>query len=78
MLSVQNSFAQFEAHIIATLQHGWQQFNQVVSTQADNTRSLYGDMTGTVRQTASRWQDLATLTLYRFSVYLPTSSGTVL
>ncbi|CAK1354747.1 Cytoskeletal signaling protein slm1 [Cercospora beticola] len=50
MLSVQNSFAQFEAHIIATLQHGWQQFNQVVSTQADNTRSLYGDMTGTIQR----------------------------
>lgn len=48
MLSVQNSFAQFEAHIVATVQHGWQQFNQVVTSQAETTRALYGDMTGTV------------------------------
>lgn len=50
MLSVQNSFAQFEAHIVATVQHGWQQFNQVVTSQAETTRSLYGDMTGTVQR----------------------------
>lgn len=48
MLTVQNSFAQFEAHIIATVQHGWQQFSQIVTQQTDTTRSLYGDMTGTV------------------------------
>ncbi|KAI5370606.1 Putative pleckstrin domain, PH-like domain superfamily, AH/BAR domain superfamily [Septoria linicola] len=50
MLAVQNSFAQFEAHIIATLQNGWQQFTQVVTAQAESTRSLYGDMAGTMQR----------------------------
>jgi hypothetical protein len=45
MIAVQNNFAQFEAHVIETLQQGLQQFAQVVTNQAENTRSMYGDMT---------------------------------
>lgn len=58
MLSVQNSFSQFEAHIIQTIQQGISQFNQVVSAQADNTRSLYGDMAGNVRFKAPKFDHM--------------------
>jgi hypothetical protein len=48
LLAVQNSFSQFEAHIVQTLQQGMAQFNQVVTAQADTARSLYGDMAANV------------------------------
>jgi len=44
LIAVQNSFAQFEAHIVQTFQNGFQQFHQVVTTQADQVRNMYGDM----------------------------------
>ncbi|RAQ99465.1 PH domain protein [Stemphylium lycopersici] len=47
LISVQNSFAQFEAHIIQEIQHGMGQFLQVVNTQAEHTKAAYGDMVGT-------------------------------
>ncbi len=47
MLAVQNNFSQFEAHVIQTMQQGLQQFSQVVSNQAEATRSMYGDMAAT-------------------------------
>ncbi|KAL6710132.1 hypothetical protein ACN47E_009923 [Coniothyrium glycines] len=47
LISVQNSFAQFEAHIIQEIQQGLGKFLQVVSIQADHTKSAYGDMIGT-------------------------------
>lgn len=47
LISVQNSFAQFEAHVIQTVQHGLAQFMQVVTTQCDQTKTMYGDMVGT-------------------------------
>ncbi|KAI8931517.1 hypothetical protein NX059_011176 [Plenodomus lindquistii] len=47
LISVQNSFAQFEAHILQTIQHGMAQFLQVVTTQAEHTKAAYGDMVGT-------------------------------
>ncbi|EMC99683.1 hypothetical protein BAUCODRAFT_21436 [Baudoinia panamericana UAMH 10762] len=50
MIAVQNSFAQFEAHIIQTIQNGLSQFNQVVTHQAEQTRSMYGDMVGTAQR----------------------------
>jgi hypothetical protein len=50
MLSVQNSFAQFEAHVIQTFQNGLAQFNTLLSNQAEQTRSMYGDMTGTAQR----------------------------
>ena len=40
LLQVQNSFAQFEAHVLQTMQHGFGQFNQVVSKQLDNTKIM--------------------------------------
>jgi hypothetical protein len=50
LISVQNSFAQFEAHIIQTVQHGMGQFMQVVNTQAEHTRAAYGDMVGNTQR----------------------------
>ncbi|KAF2123521.1 hypothetical protein P153DRAFT_380021 [Dothidotthia symphoricarpi CBS 119687] len=50
LISVQNSFAQFEAHIIQTIQHGMGQFMQVVHAQAEHTKAAYGDMVGTTQR----------------------------
>jgi hypothetical protein len=50
LISVQNSFAQFEAHVIQTVQHGMGQFMQVVSAQAEQTKQMYGDMVGTAQR----------------------------
>lgn len=47
MISVQNEFAQFEAHVLQTIQQGLQQFNQVMAHQADQQRNMYGDMAAT-------------------------------
>jgi hypothetical protein len=49
MISVQNNFAQFEAHIIQTMQQGMGQFMQVVSSQAEQTKVMYGDIVGTAQ-----------------------------
>ncbi|KAF2729437.1 hypothetical protein EJ04DRAFT_580638 [Polyplosphaeria fusca] len=46
LISVQNSFAQFEAHVIQTIQHGMGQFMQVVSTMSEQKKAMYGDMVG--------------------------------
>ncbi|KAK4549518.1 hypothetical protein LTR36_006515 [Oleoguttula mirabilis] len=50
LLSVQNSFARFEAHIVQTFQTGMSQFNQVVTHQAEQTRTMYGDMIGVTQR----------------------------
>jgi hypothetical protein len=50
LISVQNSFAQFEAHVVQTLQHGLGQFMQVVNNQAEQTKIMYGDMVGTAQR----------------------------
>lgn len=50
MLAVQSNFATFEAHVLQTFQTGIGQFNQVVSTQAENSRTLYGDMVGNIQR----------------------------
>ncbi|KAF1823537.1 uncharacterized protein K489DRAFT_379533 [Dissoconium aciculare CBS 342.82] len=50
MLAVQSNFSQFEAHVLQTLQSGIAQFNQVVSGQAEHTRTLYGDITAHVQR----------------------------
>lgn len=50
LLAVQNSFAQFEAHILQTIQNGLGQFNQALAHQADQTRSMYGDMVSTAQR----------------------------
>lgn len=53
MLSVQNSFSQFESHVLSTFTNGLAQFNQVVTNQTEQTRNMYGDMLGTVSGTLS-------------------------
>lgn len=50
LISVQNSFAQFEAHVLQTIQQGMGQFMQVVNTQAEQTKAMYGDMVGTTQR----------------------------
>ena len=50
LLGVQSNFASFEAHIIQTIQQGIGQFNGVITKQAEVTKGLYGDMTGTVQR----------------------------
>ncbi len=47
MIAVQNNFSSFEAHVIQTMQQGLQQFTQVTTNQAENSRSMYGDMSAT-------------------------------
>ncbi|GAM82457.1 hypothetical protein ANO11243_004370 [Dothideomycetidae sp. 11243] len=44
MLSVQNSFSQFEAHVVQTFQDAINQFNQTMANQAEQQRTLYGDV----------------------------------
>ncbi|KAJ9640380.1 hypothetical protein H2199_005919 [Coniosporium tulheliwenetii] len=50
LLSVQNSFAQFEAHIVSTIQTGMGHFNTAVSSQHDQTKNMYGDMASTAQR----------------------------
>lgn len=50
MIAVQNNFAQFEAHVIQAIQQGIEQFNQVVSAQAEQTRNMYGDITANTQR----------------------------
>lgn len=50
LIHVQDSFQQFEAHVILVLQQGLEAFNQVVGGQADKTRALYADMLGTAQR----------------------------
>ncbi|KAF2802504.1 uncharacterized protein BDZ99DRAFT_468954 [Mytilinidion resinicola] len=49
LIAVQNSFAQFEAHVIAVIQQGWGSFNQVLAAQAEQTKAMYADMTMTTQ-----------------------------
>ncbi len=46
LLAIQNSFKAFEEHVIKTLQQAMSSFLQVVTTQADSTKHMYGDMVG--------------------------------
>ena len=50
LLAVQKSFAQFEAHVIQTFQQGMGQFSQIVGNQAEQTRTMYGDMVSTAQR----------------------------
>lgn len=43
---VQNNFSQFEAHVVKVFQEGLEQFNQVMTKQSEQTRTMYGDMLG--------------------------------
>ncbi|KAK4964060.1 hypothetical protein LTR66_012494 [Elasticomyces elasticus] len=50
LLAVQNSFAQFEAHILQTIQSGVAQFSQILTSMSDRSKTLYGDMASTVQR----------------------------
>lgn len=50
MIAVQNSFSQFEAHVVQTFQQGLQQFNSVIQNQAEQTRNMYGDIAATAQR----------------------------
>ncbi|OKL56331.1 hypothetical protein UA08_08410 [Talaromyces atroroseus] len=45
-ITVQNSFAEFEAHVIETVQLAMNTFFQFMGAQLDQHRALYGDITG--------------------------------
>ncbi|KAL3956336.1 hypothetical protein ACCO45_009182 [Purpureocillium lilacinum] len=47
LISVQNNFKTFEAHVLQVLQQGMEAFVQLVGGQGEKTRALYGDMLGT-------------------------------
>lgn len=46
-LSVQNSFSQFEAHVVQTFQNAVNQFTQTMNHLADQNRALYTDINAT-------------------------------
>lgn len=50
MLSVQEHFAQFEAHIVQTFQNGLAQFNSIMQNTTEQTRNSYGDMIGVAQR----------------------------
>ena len=50
LLSVQDSFKQFEAHVIATVQNALNSFNQIMGGQADRQKAMYGDIAGTAQK----------------------------
>ncbi|KAH8704985.1 PH domain protein [Talaromyces proteolyticus] len=49
MITVQNSFAQFEAHVIETVQHAMSTFFQFMGGQFDRQRAMYGDIVGSAQ-----------------------------
>ncbi|RYP53154.1 hypothetical protein DL768_001828 [Monosporascus sp. mg162] len=50
LIHIQDSFQQFEAHIIQVIQQGLEAFNQVAGGQAEKIRVLYADMLGIAQQ----------------------------
>ncbi|KAL9099842.1 MAG: hypothetical protein Q9163_004718 [Psora crenata] len=50
LLAVQDSFASFEAHIIATFQHALSAFLQYVGGQAERQRAMYSDIISTAQR----------------------------
>ena len=49
ILNVQNSFQQFEAHVITTVQAALNSYQQFMSGQADRQKAMYGDMASTAQ-----------------------------
>ncbi|EXJ90881.1 hypothetical protein A1O1_03987 [Capronia coronata CBS 617.96] len=47
LIAVQNSFAQFEAHIITTVQTALNSYNQFMSGEADRLKAMFGDIAST-------------------------------
>lgn len=50
LIAVQQSFQQFESHVIETMQQAMEAFNSHVGGQAEKTRQLIADMTGTAQK----------------------------
>jgi hypothetical protein len=50
LLTVQNSFGQFEAHVLNTVQNALGSFSQFMGGQAERHRALYGDMASTAQK----------------------------
>jgi len=50
LLTVQDSFQQFEAHLVTTVQNALNSFNQLMGGQADRQKTMYGDMAGTAQK----------------------------
>jgi hypothetical protein len=50
LLAVQDSFQQFESHLIITVQNALNAFNQLMGSQADRQKAMYGDMAGTAQK----------------------------
>ena len=47
LIAVQNSFSQFEAHVIQSIQTALNSYNQFMSGQADRQKAMFGDMAAT-------------------------------
>lgn len=50
LLSMQNSFSQFEAHVLTNVQNALGSFSQFMGGQAERHRALYGDMASTAQK----------------------------
>lgn len=50
LLIVQNSFQQFEAHVLTTVQNALGSFSQFMGGQAERHRAMYGDMASTAQK----------------------------
>lgn len=49
ILAVQNSFQQFEAHVITSVQAAMNSYQQFMSGQADRQKAMYGDIASTAQ-----------------------------
>ncbi|KAL2421562.1 Cytoskeletal signaling protein slm1 [Exophiala dermatitidis] len=47
LIAVQNSFSQFESHIVTTVQTALNSYNQFMSGQADRLKAMFGDIAST-------------------------------
>ena len=50
ILTVQNDYAQFEGHIVQTIQAAFSSFNQIMGSQADRHKAMFDDITTTTQQ----------------------------
>lgn len=50
VLAIQNTFQQFEAHVIETVQNALNQFVQCMSAQSDRQRAIYAEIAGNAQQ----------------------------
>lgn len=59
ILAVQNSFQQFEDHLLKTVQGALDQFHQLMSGQLERQRTMYADILGTAQRIPAEfeWMD---------------------